>query len=136
MVQYHRPELDRVFGAVADPTRRAILDALARGPARITDLARPFPVSLNAISKHVKILERAGLVARDVVGREHYCRLETERLREAAAWLERHKAFWESRLDALARHVTKRRQAERRAAVRRRGDAGAAHARARTGASR
>ncbi|HEV2356039.1 MAG TPA: metalloregulator ArsR/SmtB family transcription factor [bacterium] len=105
MVEYPHRTLDTVFAAVADPTRRAILDALARGPARITEIARPFPLSLNAVSKHVKILERAGLVRRDVVGREHYCHLDPRPLRRATAWLEHHRAFWEARLDALERHV-------------------------------
>ena len=105
MVEYNSPALDQVFSAVADPTRRAILGMLARRPATVTEIARPFPVSLNAISKHIKTLERAGLVKREVVGREHHCRLEPRPLRRATAWLEHHQAFWEARLDALKRHV-------------------------------
>ncbi len=110
MVEHHRATLDHVFAAVADPTRRAILAALSRKPATITEIARPFPVSLNAISKHIKILERAGLVRRTVVGREHYCRLEALPLRRATAWLEHYREFWEIRLDALARHVLAKRK--------------------------
>lgn len=110
MVEHHRATLDHVFAAVADPTRRAILAALSRKPATITEIARPFPVSLNAISKHIKILERAGLVRRTVVGREHYCRLEAQPLRRATAWLEHYREFWEIRLDALARHVLAKRK--------------------------
>jgi DNA-binding transcriptional ArsR family regulator len=110
MVEYRSTILDDVFSAVADPTRRAILDALARGPARVTELARPFPVSLNAISKHIKTLERAGLIHREIVGREHYCRLELRRLRHATEWLDHHRAFWEARLDALERHLVAKRK--------------------------
>jgi len=105
MVEYKSDALDHVFAAVADPTRRAILATLSRKPATIGEIARPFPVSLNAISKHIKTLERAGLIRREVVGREHYCRLEPRPLRQATAWLERHRVFWEARLDALERHV-------------------------------
>jgi DNA-binding transcriptional ArsR family regulator len=105
MVEHQRATLDHVFAAVADPTRRAILAALSRKPATITQIARPFPVSLNAISKHIKILERAGLVRRTVVGREHYCHLEAQPLQRATAWLEHYRAFWGVRLAALERHV-------------------------------
>jgi len=110
MVEYRSNVLDQVFAAVADPTRRAILDVLARGPAKVTEIARPFPVSLNAISKHIKTLERAGLIRREVVGREHYCHLEPRPLRRATAWLEHYHAFWEARLDALERHVVAKRK--------------------------
>jgi DNA-binding transcriptional ArsR family regulator len=113
MVEYESATLDRVFAAVADPTRRAILDVLARRPATVTEIARPFPVSLNAISKHIKTLERAGLIRREVVGREHYCHLEARPLRRATAWLEHHRAFWEARLDALERHIVARRKRDR-----------------------
>src|SRR6516162_9957706 len=99
---YWRIELDRVFSALADPTRRAILRALTRRPATINEIARPFPVSLNAISKHVMVLERAGLVRRHIKGREHHCRIEPRPLRKANAWLEQYRQFWEERLDALA----------------------------------
>jgi len=110
MVEYHSDVLDHLFAAVADPTRRAILHVLARGPAKVTEIARPFPVSLNAISKHVKILERAGLIRREVLGREHYCHLEPRPLRQATAWLEHHRTFWEARLDALEAHVLAKRK--------------------------
>ena len=110
MVEYSGQVLDEVFAAVADPTRRAVLDGLTRGPAKITDIAEAFPISLNAVSKHVKILERAGLIRRQVRGREHYCHLEPRPLREATAWLEHHRAFWEARLDALERHVLAKRR--------------------------
>ena len=130
MVEYQTQALDRVFAAVADPTRRAILDVLARGPATVTEIAHPFPVSLNAISKHIKTLERAGLIRREVVGREHYCHLEPRPLRRASAWLEHQRAFWEDRLDALERHVVARRKRDARAAARAAG--GTAHPRRRS----
>ena len=101
----HRQGLDAVFAAVADPTRRAILATLARKPATVTEIARPFPVSLNAISKHLMVLERAGLIRRKVIGREHHCSIEPRRLQEAAAWFDHYRTFWEERLDSLERHL-------------------------------
>lgn len=97
--------LNNVFGAVADPTRRAILSRLGKSPARITDIAKDFPISLNSISKHLRVLERAGLVRREIRGREHVCTLNAQPLREAAGWMEEVRSFWETRLDALARHI-------------------------------
>jgi DNA-binding transcriptional ArsR family regulator len=93
--------LDRVYGAIADPTRRAILDHLARGDANVGSLAGRFPISFNGVSKHVKVLERAGLVERTVCGREHRLRIVPAPLRHASQWLEHYRAFWEARLDAL-----------------------------------
>jgi len=110
MVEYRPEVLDRVFAAVADPTRRAILAALAEKAATITEIAAPFPVSLNAISKHVMVLERAGLIRREIAGREHRCRLTPEPLREAAYWLEHYRHFWNVRLDALESHLLANRQ--------------------------
>lgn len=95
---------------MADPTRRAILVSLAKKPATISEIAAPFPVSLNAISKHVMVLERAGLVRREVVGREHRCRIDPEPLHKASAWLDHYRKFWDVRLDALERHVLAKRQ--------------------------
>lgn|SRR5262245_41429166 len=97
--------LNNVFGAVADPTRRAILSRLGKSPARITDIAKDFPISLNSISKHLQVLERAGLVRREIRGREHVCTLNAQALREAAGWMEEVRSFWEARLDALERHI-------------------------------
>jgi DNA-binding transcriptional ArsR family regulator len=108
MVEYTQESLNRVFNAVADPTRRAILGALAKHPATITEIAKPFPVSLNAVSKHVMVLERAGLIRREIQGREHLCRLESRPLQDATAWLERYRHFWDLRLDALEHYVTKK----------------------------
>lgn len=97
--------LDRTFGALADSTRRAILARLARGEASVGELARPFRVSRPAISKHLRVLERAGLVSRTREGRVSRCELDAAAMREAAEWVNRYRAFWEGRLDALARYV-------------------------------
>jgi DNA-binding transcriptional ArsR family regulator len=94
-------QLDEVYGAIADPTRRAILSVLASGELKVGNLADRFPISLNGVSKHVKVLERAGLVERRVEGREHWLRIRPAPLREAAQWLDHYRAFWETRLDAL-----------------------------------
>ena len=100
--------LDQVYGAIADPTRRAILDILAAGEANVGSLAERFPISLNGISKHVKVLERAGLVERSVQGREHRLRLKAEPLREASMWLEHYRAFWDTQLAALGAFLLKK----------------------------
>jgi DNA-binding transcriptional ArsR family regulator len=100
------PSLDDTLIALADPTRRAILERLSRGAARVTDVAEPFAISLNSVSKHIRLLERAGLVRRSVRGREHILSLEARPLDEAAAWLETQRAQWTHRLrvlDALLR---------------------------------
>jgi DNA-binding transcriptional ArsR family regulator len=106
--------LDRTLLALADPTRRAILRRLMRQDARVTDLAAPFEVSLNAISKHIRVLEQAGLVTRRVVGREHHLAFDPRPLDAAAAWIAAQRAFWEPRLDALEAHLLARRQKPRR----------------------
>lgn len=93
--------LDRTLVALADPTRRAILHRLAQGEARVTDLARPFKVSLNSVSKHIRMLERARLVTRRRSGREHILSINLKPLDEAAAWIEEHRTLWTARLDAL-----------------------------------
>lgn len=87
--------------AIADPTRRAILERLARGPARITDVAEPFDMSLPAVSKHVRRLERAGLVRRARRGREHMLTLDARPLRRVARWTSRYEQYWNERLDRL-----------------------------------
>ena len=105
MVERSQDQLSHVFAAVADPTRREIVRVLAQGPATISEIARPFPVSFNAVSKHMMVLERAGLVEREVRGRERVCRLRPRALRKADAWLEQYRQFWEARLDALEAYV-------------------------------
>ena len=101
MDEYNAKSLDALFGAMADPTRRAILDRLARGEARVTEVAADFPISLNSVSKHISTLERAGLVKRTVRGREHLLALQSQPLDEAARWIERHRQFWEQSLANL-----------------------------------
>ena len=96
---------DRTFRALADPTRRAIVARLSRGEATLGELADPFEISLAAVSKHLRVLERAGLVEREVRGREHRLRLRAAPLREAAAFADSYRAFWEERLDALESFV-------------------------------
>ena len=98
-------QLDSVFGALSDATRRAILEELARGERTVGELAEPFEISRPAISKHLRVLERAGLVQRTPEGRISRCSLDAEPLREAADWVEHYRAFWEGRLDALARYL-------------------------------
>lgn len=93
--------LDYTLIALADPTRRAILQRLARGEARVTDLAEPFAMSLNAVSKHIRMLERARLVRRRRAGREHLLSLDPRPLDEAAAWIAAQRDAWTARLDAL-----------------------------------
>jgi len=93
--------LDHTLTALADPTRRAILHRLAGGEARVTELARPFSMSLNAVSKHIRVLERADLVRRRRAGREHFLSINARPLDEAAAWMETQRALWASRLAAL-----------------------------------
>jgi DNA-binding transcriptional ArsR family regulator len=98
-------QLDLTFGALADPTRRAILARLAHGEATVGELARPFTVSRPAISKHLRVLERAGLVQRSRDGRISRCELDAAPMREAAEWVERYRKFWEGQLDSLTRFV-------------------------------
>lgn len=97
--------LDRVFGALADPTRRAILARLAEGEANVGQLADPFEMSRPAISKHLRVLERAGLVRRSPDGRISRCRLDAGPMREAAQWVETYRRYWEDQLEALARYL-------------------------------
>jgi DNA-binding transcriptional ArsR family regulator len=94
-------KLDDILGALADPTRRAILLRLSRSDARVTDLAAPFAISLNSVSKHIRILERAQLVERRKIGREHVLSKNPRPLLEAAAWIETLQAKWHSRIDRL-----------------------------------
>jgi len=93
--------LDQTLTALADPTRRAILQRLSQGEARVTELAEPFAMSLNAVSKHIRVLERAQLVHRRQAGREHFLSFNPEPLDAATAWIEAQRAFWTARLDAL-----------------------------------
>ncbi|MBI3635653.1 MAG: winged helix-turn-helix transcriptional regulator [Candidatus Rokubacteria bacterium] len=111
MVEYHDATLDATFCALGDRTRRAILARLRQADATVTELARPFNVSLNAVSKHVKALERAGLVKREIRGREHHVSLRAAPLHRAARWMEGYRVFWDRRLDALDALLRTRRAA-------------------------
>ena len=101
MVDLHAGRLDAVFHALADPTRRAMLQSLARRPRSVGELAAPFEISLAAASKHIKVLERTGLVRRTVEGRTHICRLEARPLKVGLEWMRRYEQFWSERLDTL-----------------------------------
>jgi DNA-binding transcriptional ArsR family regulator len=98
-------DLDAVFSALADPTRRRILVRLSRGQATISELAEPFDMTLPAVSKHLRVLERAGLVRRERDGWYHRCHLEARPLEHAVAFLERWRPFWDRTLEQLAEHV-------------------------------
>ena len=104
--------LDLIFHALADRTRRALLARLANGSERVTNLAIPFDMSLNAVSKHIRVLERAGLVARSVNGRIHRCSLGAEPLHEITQWLDYYRTFWEDALAAIADYVESDRDIE------------------------
>ncbi|MBV8347128.1 MAG: helix-turn-helix transcriptional regulator [Mycolicibacterium sp.] len=97
--------LDEIFGALADPTRRAIVTRLTEGPCSVSELAAPFPISAPAITKHLSVLERAGMIARWKTGRVNYCRLVGDPLGRAGAWIEQHHTFWERQLDALENYL-------------------------------
>ncbi|HEX6270420.1 MAG TPA: metalloregulator ArsR/SmtB family transcription factor [Anaerolineales bacterium] len=101
MVNYSA-NLDMTFSALSDPTRRAIISQLAKGETSIMELASPFDMSLPALSKHVRVLENAGLLIRKKKGRVHYCRLNARPLLDAVQWLVFYRQFWDAKLDALA----------------------------------
>jgi DNA-binding transcriptional ArsR family regulator len=109
-------QLDLTFGALADPTRRAILARLVRGETTVGELARPFDVSRPAISKHLRVLERAGLVRRTADGRLSRCELDAGPMRDAAEWVERYRKYWEDQLDSLSRYLEGEAPDERQAA--------------------
>ena len=101
MVKHSEPALDATFGALSDSTRRGILARLARGESSVSELAAPYRISLPAVSKHLGVLEGAGLVTRRKDGRVHRCRLVARPMREAADWIDFYRRFWEQQLDAL-----------------------------------
>ena len=106
--------LSMTFGALADPTRRAILARLTRGDASVTELAKPFDMTLPAISKHLKVLERAGLIARSRDAQWRPCRLKAQRLEEAADWVGRYREFWEQSFDRLEDHLRELQRKDRK----------------------
>ena len=111
MVKYFPAALNRTFAALADPTRRRILAQLAQGDRCVTRLARRHAMSLPAVSKHLRVLEKAGLLRRRRYGRVHEMRLEAKPLKQAAQWVEEYRKFWEGSLDRLAEYLEKTNQA-------------------------
>lgn len=105
MVEYCSKLLDRTFAALADPTRRRILAQLAKGEECVTNLARPHPMSLAAVSKHLIVLEKAGLVKRRRNGRVHSLKLDPKPMQEARAWIDRYRKFWEGNLDQFEKYL-------------------------------
>jgi DNA-binding transcriptional ArsR family regulator len=101
MVQYIQTRFDAAFAALSDATRRGVLEQLGRADASITDLAEKFHMTLTGVKKHVSVLEQAGLVATEKIGRVRTCKLGPRRLEEEAAWIERHRQLWDARFDAL-----------------------------------
>lgn len=117
MVEHNAPALDRVFHALADPTRRAMLRQLADGEHSVGELAEPFDMSFAAAAKHVKVLEEAGLLSRTIEGRTHRCRIEAGPLAEADRWIAYYQRFWTARLDdletALLRHAHQKKRSRK-----------------------
>ena len=111
MVKYSA-SLDSTFGALADPTRRAILATLMLGQASITELAKPHRMSLPAVMKHVRVLEHAGLVSQEKIGRTRHCHLAAKPLKDAEAWLSQYHLFWEGTFDSLARYLSQQENKE------------------------
>jgi DNA-binding transcriptional ArsR family regulator len=107
---FRMDDLSAVLGAISHPSRRAILHRLADGPARVTDIAAPFDLSLNAVSKHLKVLEGAGLVERERSGRDHVIRFRGEPLRLVQRWVHEYERFWTERLDRLEQYFTDKRR--------------------------
>ena len=113
MVQYKRARFDSSFAALADATRRGVLEQLTRSDASITDLAEKFHMTPTGMKKHVAVLERAGLVATEKVGRVRTCRLGRRALAEEAAWIERYRQLWATRFDALDQIIEESKQKEK-----------------------
>jgi DNA-binding transcriptional ArsR family regulator len=103
VVNYSPPSLDTTFAALADPTRRAIVERLRSGEATVGELAAPFEMTLPSVSRHLKVLERAGVIERKKEGRVHHCRLAADPLGDAARWVIENGRFWEGRFDQLER---------------------------------
>ncbi len=102
--------LDNTFAALADPTRRAIVDRLSGGPISVTELAKPFSMSLPAIHKHIGVLEDAGLIASEKVGRVRTCRIKADSMQAAAKWLEHYSRFWDSKLDDFEKFLSQQKK--------------------------
>ena len=106
MVKYNTAQIDATFSALGDATRREMLARLARGSTSVTELAKPFPISLPAVSKHLKVLEGAGLIIREKEGQVRRCHLKPEPLKEASDWISHYQRFWEGQLDNLERYFS------------------------------
>lgn len=113
MVKYKEDNLDATFSALSDPTRRAILARLAKGEAQVTELAEPFGISLPAVSKHLKVLEKAELIKRHKDGRIHRFTVNPNPIDSAKSWIETYQHFWEQQLDSLAAYLDKTTQKEK-----------------------
>jgi DNA-binding transcriptional ArsR family regulator len=103
-------DLSAVLGAISHPSRRAIIARLAKGPARVTEIAEPFDMSLNAVSKHLKVLEGAGLIRREKQGRDHVIEFDAKPLRQVAGWVHEYERFWTEHLDRLESHFIEKRK--------------------------
>ena len=101
----HQPSLDLTFQALSDPTRRAILESLSRGPSSVSNLARPLAMSLPAVMQHLAVLNQAGLVVSEKIGRVRTCRIDPHALRQAEAWIDARRCEWEARLDRLGAYL-------------------------------
>ena len=101
MVEYNSAVLDKTFHALSNPTRREILRYLVQGQSTILEISAQFEMSLNGVSKHLKVLEQAGLIHREIQGRTHFCSLQALPLRQARSWIDAYRPFWEDKLDAL-----------------------------------
>ncbi len=104
--------LDAVFGALADRTRRSMLARLAKGPATVGELGEPFDITKGAVTKHVRVLERSGLLKREITGRVHHCRIDPPALDRAEKWVEQVRSYWEERLDVLSDYLTELQERE------------------------
>jgi DNA-binding transcriptional ArsR family regulator len=111
--KYNSATLNATFAALADPTRRKLLRRLSKGDQRVTQLAKPFSMSLPAVSKHLRVLEEAGLLKRRRQGREHHLELNSEPMREALCWIEQYRKFWEGSLEALADYLENNNQSKK-----------------------
>jgi DNA-binding transcriptional ArsR family regulator len=109
MVEYSPVILDDTFHALSNPTRRKIVNLLTENRMTVLELASHFDISLNGVSKHIKVLEKAGLIKREIEGRTHYCHLDPAPLQRADQWIEQYRSFWDQRLDALGDYLEKRR---------------------------
>lgn len=100
-------DLDKAFSALSDPTRRTIVSHLCNGPKSVSELSEPFEIAMPSLLKHVHILEKSGLISSEKLGRIRTCKIETQALQEAEAWIQKHVAAWEQRLDRMEAHIDK-----------------------------